>query len=71
MRSPYTPVSLRLRKWMTDSGYGVAFYHATRTASKPASAIGPGGHSNGQHNHTTLQVHFDLHETGIWYTGST
>jgi hypothetical protein len=60
--SPYTPVSLRLHKWTTDSGYGDAPCHVASTASTHASAIGPGGHGDGQHNVIELQVHLDLHE---------
>lgn len=71
MYAPYTPVSLRPRKWTTDSGYGDAPYHVATMPFTHASAVGPGGHGDGRLNFVELQVRFNLHETGIWHTGST
>lgn len=63
MRSPCTPVSLRLRKWTTDSGYGDASCFAFENSLHARVCHWSRWHwRRAAHNYTTLQVHFDLHE---------
>jgi hypothetical protein len=72
IRSPYTPVSLRLRMQATDSGYGDASHLHADVLLSHASSIGTGDHCDEQHiNHHSCRYHYNYSTSiGIWNTSS-